>query len=56
MNSSLRAISPLFHNIFNVSIASGVKLQIHFFLNSTNLIESRYGYLEVFHRVPWTSR
>ena len=41
------AISPLFHNIFNIPLTSGVKLHIHllnvviqfmFFLNSANLI------------------
>ena len=28
-NCSLGAISPLFHNIFNISLTSGVKLRIH---------------------------
>ena len=41
----IRAISPLFHNIFNISLSSGVKLNIdllnvvvYFFLTSANLI------------------
>ena len=46
-NFSSGAISPLFHNIFNISLTSGVKLHILFmkfgckiylFLNSSNLI------------------
>ena len=47
-NCSLGAISPLFHNIFNISLTSGVRLHTHllnvavrfffFYLNSENLI------------------
>ena len=46
-NCSWGAISPLFHNIFNISLSSGVKIAysfvkrdylIYFFLNTANLI------------------
>ena len=59
-NCSLGAISPLFHNIFNISFNLGVKLHIHFVYDvcSINCFPqfrksdmSKYGYLEVFHRV-----
>ena len=57
------AISPLLHNIFNISLTSGIKLQSHllnvvvrFFSQFCKSIMSRYGYLEVFQRVPWASR
>ena len=47
---------PLFHNIFNISLTSGVKLYVHLWsvvvLSQTCKSDmSRYGYLEVFHRV-----
>ena len=60
----LGAISPLFHNIFNISLTSRVQLHIYL-LNVVNRISfpqfcksdmSKYGYLEVFQRVPWNSR
>ena len=58
------AISPLFHNIFNISLTSGVKLHIQllnvvirfFFPQIFKFNMSRYGYLEIFQRVPWNSR
>ena len=57
-------VSPLFYNIFNISRISRVKLHIHLlnvvvrFIFSSILQSdmSRYGYLEVFQRVPWNSR
>ena len=65
-NCSLGAISPLFHNIFSISLTSRVQLNIYL-LNVVNQIsfffpqfcksdKSKYGYLEVFQRVPWNSR
>ena len=71
-NCSYGAISPLFHNISNVSLILRVKLHIHFwnvfirfifilfiylfifFFSFCKSDMSRYGYLEVFKRVPWT--
>ena len=61
---SLGAISPLFHNIFNISLTSWAKLHIHLlnvvvrfiFSQFCNFDMSRYGYLEVFQRNPWYSR
>ena len=66
-NCSSGAISPLFHNSFNIFIVcKGVKLHMNlghlvvrfYFLSSGNLIcdMSKYGYLDVFQRVPWSSR
>ena len=63
-NCSLGAISPLFHNIFNISnfrsqiTYSFVKCgcAIYCFPHFYNSDISRYGYLEVFQRVPWNSR
>ena len=56
-----KLLSSFFHNIFNirVSLASGVKLHIHFYMSLFELLfsqfcksdMSRYGYLEVFQRV-----
>ena len=63
-NCSLGAISPLFYNIFNISNL-GVKLKIHSvkggclincFPQFRKSDMSKYGYLEVFRRVPWISR
>ena len=57
--------TPLFHNIFSISLFSEVKLHIHlwnvvvwfiFFPQFCKSDMLRYGYLEVFQRVPWTSR
>ena len=52
----------LFHFIFNIS-NSGVKLHIHYVKVgcSINCLpqfrrSDKYGYLEVFHRIPWISR
>ena len=57
------AISPLFHNIFNISLTSGVKLHIHLWNVVVQFIFSsicksdmlRYGYLKVLQRFPWSS-
>ena len=63
-NCSLGAISPLFHNIFNISNL-GVKLHVHSVKSGCSINcfphvrksdMSKYGYLKVFHRVPWGSR
>ena len=64
-NCSLGAISPLFHNILNIISNLGVKLKIHSVKGSCwiNCFPqfrksdmSKFGYLEVLHRVPWISR
>ena len=64
-NCSLGAISLLFHNIFNISLTLGVKLHIHSvkggclincFPQFCKSDMSKYGYLEAFHRVTWSSR
>ena len=61
----MRAISPLFHNIFDISVTSRVSQHIHMRIKCGCLIYffpqfcksdrsmSRYGYLGVFQRVPW---
>ena len=58
------AISPLFHNIFNISLTSGVKLHIHLlnvavrfivFLISATLVFRGTDISKCF-RVPWNSR
>ena len=63
-NCYLGAISLLFYNIFNISL-TGVKLHIHSVKDGCSINcfpqfrksdMSKYGYLEVFHRVPWISR
>ena len=63
-NCSWGAISPLFHNIFNISLL-GVKLKIHSVKSGSSINcfpqfrksdMSKYGYIEVFHRVSWISR
>ena len=63
-NCSLGAISPLFHNIFNISNL-GVKYHIHYVKGGCSINcfpqfrksdMSKYGYLEVFQRVSWSSR
>ena len=63
-NCSSGAISSLFLNIFNISL-TGVKLHIHSVKGGCSINcfpqfrksdMSKYGYLEVFHRVPWSSR
>ena len=54
------AISPLFHNIFNISLISGVKLYIHLLIVVVRFIFSsilqtdisRYEYVEVFQKIP----
>ena len=60
----LGAISPLFHNIFNISNLA-VKLKIHSVNGGCSINwfpkfrisdMSKYRYLEVFHIVPWISR
>ena len=64
-NCSLGAISPLFHNIFNISLTCIGKLHLHSVKGGCSIKcfpqfrksdMSKYGYLEVFHRVPWSSR
>ena len=64
-NCSSGAISPLFHNIFNIISNLGVKLKIHSvkggcwincFPQFRKFDMSKFGYLEVLHRVPWISR
>ena len=60
----LGAISPRFRTISNVSLTSGIKLHIHLwnmvvrfiFLQFWKADMSRYGSLEAFQRVPWSSR
>ena len=62
-NCSFGAISPLYHNIFNISRISRVQLHIHLlnvvirfiFPQFCNSDMSRYGYLEVFQIVSWNS-
>ena len=63
-NCSLGAISPLFHNILNISL-TGVELHIHSVKGGCSINcfpqfrksdMSKYGYLDVFHRAPWSSR
>ena len=54
-------ISPLLHNIFNISLTSGVNyiliyemwLYDLFYPQFCKFDMSKYGYLNVFHRVPW---
>ena len=63
-NCSSGAISPLFHNSFNKYIlCEGVKLHmelghlvVRFFSQFWKSDMSKYGYLDVFQRVPWSSR
>ena len=59
-NCSSGAISPLFHNIFDISLNPRVQLHINLLSGCSNYIFPhfcksdmlRYGYLEVFQRVP----
>ena len=59
---STGAISPLFHNIFYISLPIRVKIHIHLlnvifrfiFSRFCKSDTSRYGYLKLFQRVPWT--
>ena len=60
----LGAISPLFHNIFDISLTSKVQLHIYLLNVVVWIIFSsiwksdmlKYRYLEVFQSVPWNSR
>ena len=63
-NCSSGAISPLFHNSFNIYIlCKGDKfhmnlgnLVVRFFSQFCKSDMWNYGYLDVFQRVPWSSR
>ena len=57
------SISPLFHNIFNISLQKSVYIFICemwlfdlFFPQFCKCDISRYEYIKVFQRVPWISR
>ena len=60
-----KRISPLFHNIFNISLNIRSQITYSFIKCGCSIYcfpqfrksdMSRYGYLEIFQRVPWTSR
>ena len=64
-NCSLGAISSLFHNIFNISLNIRSQITYSFIKCGCSIYcfpqfrksdMSRYGYLEVFHRISSTSR